>query len=731
MNKTYDLQKKLYLETLLDNYHSKDNSDIHNENDNDNGDDYYSETILKPYSSTHLLLKKYVSETFYKTQLSPFKTKSKFNSSPERIYNPPYDLLIKIDNSNTNTNVNVSTLIENYINNVFNISKNYLKSNTDPDTIKAIISPYSNNLFQNGLCSASAYYQLYDRTKPIKNIILLCTNSTKSSTLISTSFTSIKSYKNETLVNNKPISNTSLKINTKIIDTLKPYLEINNELIENEVSLYSNLPFIETIAPGASIIPILISNSMYLDNNNNNKISNVINILKKYLKSDDTILISTSNFTDTSINNDINTNTNTNINTNINTNRNTNTNYNIKKEDNIILQFIYDNVDGYKTRSSKIDDILFIQNTPSTSSLSFYIFSNLLSNYTNTSRSSSSSSNSSNSNGDSGISIDFNTNYKNLYSRITSYYTSLNEKITSKTINNTINNTINDTINKNHINQFTPNDLFNNSSSTSPSLSLSPLLSSSEPSISYIGLLFTTQPYFENNKKRVIDNSFSEYEKHSLTYFMKQEFYLNTTSSILKNTVSNFNTIKNFNNTIHKINNLPINSPIFKKHLGIFITLYKKDTNELRGCIGTSETNNDDYTIETNIKKFVCELSTKTTKCRDLEFSPIHYNELDILTFELTILYHMKPINSEDYLNHFKFGSDGLLFKTMVNNKPLCKYSLTQMTLYFNRNNKEVSSNTNNNNNNNKILLNELSNTYLSNTNFILFYNEGMIIKSY
>ena len=139
--------------------------------------------------------------------------------------------------------------------------------------------------------------------------------------------------------------------------------------------MYSNLPFIETIAPGASIIPILISNSMYLDNINNNKISNVINILKKYLKNDDTILISTSNFTDTSINNNINTNTNTNI-----------TTPTLKKEDNIILQFIYDNVDGYKTRSSKIDDILFIQNTPSTSSLSFYIFSNLLSNYTNTSK---------------------------------------------------------------------------------------------------------------------------------------------------------------------------------------------------------------------------------------------------------------------------------------------------------------------------------------------------------
>ena len=153
MNKTYDLQKKLYLETLLDNYHSKDNSDIHNENDNDNGDDYYSETILKPYSSTHLLLKKYVSETFYKTQLSPFKTKSKFNSSPERIYNPPYDLLV--NNKDTNaledihnkpvTNINVFyTLIENYINNVFTISNNSFKIKCCTQIqLKQLLVPYS------------------------------------------------------------------------------------------------------------------------------------------------------------------------------------------------------------------------------------------------------------------------------------------------------------------------------------------------------------------------------------------------------------------------------------------------------------------------------------------------------------------------------------------------------------------------------------------------------------
>ena len=75
MNKTYDLQKKLYLETLLDNYHSKEISDTDNDTENDNY--YYSESMVKPYSSTHLLLKKYVSETFNKTKSLPFKTNFK------------------------------------------------------------------------------------------------------------------------------------------------------------------------------------------------------------------------------------------------------------------------------------------------------------------------------------------------------------------------------------------------------------------------------------------------------------------------------------------------------------------------------------------------------------------------------------------------------------------------------------------------------------------------------
>ena len=663
------------------------------------------------------------------------------------IYNPPYDLLV--NNKDTNaledihnkpeTNINYSIKIENYINKVFTISNNHLKSNVYPDTIKAIIVPYSKTIYDIGLGCASSYYQLYNRKTPIKKVILLCTNTINTNKLISTSFTSIKSYKqtntnttNETselhLESPEYTITTSLKFDNKIIESLKPYIEINNENIKNEESLYSNLPFIETIAPNASIIPILISNKMYLDNINSNIINNVITILKRYLKNEDTILISTSNFTH--IDKDNNDNNNDNI--------NDNNNDDIKKEDNTILQFIYDNVDGYKTRSGKIDDILFMQNTPSNSSLSFYIFSNLLSNYTNNLRSPSISSSSSNSNDDSGISIDFNKSNKNIYSRITSAYTSLNKTIT--TINQT----------NTHINL--PNDLFKNNiiKNDTNNTNTNNKKSNSKNSItSYISLIFTIQPYFENNKDRAIDNSFTEYEKYELTHFTKNEFIINTLhQSHLNNNLNN-----NVNNNIihklnynsrfynNKLNNNLLNSPIFKKHLGIFITLYKKENDEIRGCIGTSETNNDDYTIVNNIKRFVLDLSTKDTKCRDLIFTPIKYEELENLNISINILYHMKSTTIENYNNHFKFGSDGLLFKSKVNDKPLSKYSLTQITHYFNKIKKQMyntKDNTiiqtkpiDNSSNFKTILLNELFSIDSNTFNNKLFYNEGILINSY
>ena len=101
----------------------------------------------------------------------------------------------------------------------------------------------------------------------------------------------------------------------------------------------------------------------------------------------------------------------------------------------------------------------------------------------------------------------------------------------------------------------------------------------------------------------------------------------------------------------------------------------------------------------------------------------------------------MKSTTIENYNNHFKFGSDGLLFKSKVNDKPLSKYSLTQITHYFNKIKKQMyntKDNTiiqtkpiDNSSNFKTILLNELFSINSNTLNNKLFYNEGILINSY
>jgi AmmeMemoRadiSam system protein B len=646
----------------------------------DNKNKYkYLKNIHKKNTDTYINVNKTKNFNYNYNYNHNYKKDDITKDFPELIYIPPYNLLCNTSLLYNKNETDLSLLIDTYITKIFDISKTHLKSNVNPDTIKAILVPYS-TLNESGLCCASSYYQLYNRTNPIKRVILLCTNTSETNQFISTSFTYINSYKSNTYS-----STTSLKFDTIIIDKLKPYIEINNENIQNELSFFSNLPFIEYIAPNSLIIPILISNKIYLDNSNIDKINNIIYILKKLLYNDDTILICTSNFSNIEFPN--------------NNQYDIYTHCNIKKKDNVILQFIYDTVNGIKSRSSKIDDILFMQNTPTNSTMAMYVFSNLLAQYSGITRPSSSSSSSISSN-DSGISVNYNKISNTLYSRITSYYNTL--------------------INKNiDIFKFQPSQLFNFNTSVNSN------------SNSYVGIIFTSQPTIGYNYNRVLENSISEYEKLSLINFVKEQLYFNT------------NSMNNSMNNIIKISNIPINSPIFKTHLGLFIIFYKN--NKIRACIGTSDTNNDEYTIEKYIKKFILEISIKETKCRDLIFKPIVFDEINDLTFNINILYHMKSINIDKYYsNYFKFGCDGLLFKSIVNNEndkdkytntttntntntTNFKYSLTSISHYFD----------NNINTKEKLLIDLYNNMNTMNSinnktinTFKLFFNEGILINS-
>ena len=573
-------------------------------------------------------------------------------SIPIRIYNPPYE------SSWFETENNVD--LYKYIKKLFTIAKLNLKSHVNPDTIKGILVPHS-ELKYSGLCSASAYSQIIGRTEPIKRIILLCTNQELSNSFISTSYTDITSY-------NKLMT---LKIDIQSINNLKPYLEINDELFIKENSFNSQLPFIETViqqiqnqtaskTTSTLILPLLISNNLnLLDEKTHLNVKTILIKLIELLKNQDTILICASNLSY--------------INGIFKDKININMHQNIRKKDSEILEFIYNILNGITTRNQRIDDILFIQNAPSCGTMTMYLFAKLLNMYSggldySSSLSSSSSSSDSKSPNIYKV-IDLKENYKHnllksknqsnnlpikkLLSRVCCYYTSLMRK-NIKIYNDTRDNDTrdNDTRdndtgeNFNNFNKFNSLDLVKE-------ININDI---SQSSVSYSSLIFTTQPYIEIKDGRNIENIFSQYEKIALIGLIKEQI------------INNFNINMNIKNKIPLQLILPINCQSFSYNLGVYISIYKDDI--LRACIGTTETNNEDFTILSNVKNFTNDLISKITKYKNLQFLPIEPSEFNKLKFNIIILNNIKSISINDYFGYkFIFGKDGLILKIDKNNK--------------------------------------------------------------
>ena len=320
--------------------------------------------------------------------------------------------------TNINTNINTNTNIN--INKSTSENTHTRANRDDSNTVKAIVVPHS-GLRSSGLCAASAYYQLTRRLTPIKRIILFCTDhgkadSSNENSFISTSYTDIASYTG--------IGNT-IQIDTKSIEQLKTYILIDNPRFQNEYSFNTQIPFIESInhtsntshtssskTKNVLLLPFMISNKLNLNNKkNSNNIRAIMAFLKELLLNEDTVLICTSDFSH--INGEYETKVKTFI------------YQNIRKYDNSILQFIYNELNGVRTYTSNIDDILFINNAPSCGTMSMYLFAKLLNSYTGfqyyNALSSTDSSSSSNSSKNSSSS----RNTRALYPRISCYYTSL------------------------------------------------------------------------------------------------------------------------------------------------------------------------------------------------------------------------------------------------------------------------------------------------------------------
>ncbi len=594
-----------------------------------NFDDGYSTS--SSYTVSTPSYKNYKNNDDYDTSTSSYTTRS--DISQNNIKNT-----LNIDYTNTWFETENNATLEDYIKQLFIISKNYFSPNVEIDTIKGMIVPHA-GLMYSGLCAASGYFALRHRTKHIRKIILLCTNHHDQEI-----YTTNQQYITSFLK-----SRSNIEIDTTTTHELSKHIKINNTLFEQEHSFFMQLPFIESITTTCKLIPLIVGNVNITDENKL-KLNKIITILSSILKEKDSVIICTSDLSH--------------VNGHFNTIIKDNIYFGIRESDSKILNFIYNQFTENKYRTKNIDDILFMQNAPACGIFSMFLFSKILKTYNQIKKKKKSRANidsdSDSSNTSMKSSID---KYYNIYPRLVCYYTSL-QKLEINIYN------------------FNPYQCFKTLD----------IPNSNDSSVSYGSIIFTTQPYI-SKKSRHIESLMTQFEKLALLSLAREHLYLKLAH-------------------IHIPNHLiyPISSPIFKLPLGVFCTI-TTDQNELRGCIGTTETNNLDNTIETNVKKFIEEAAFNDTRFNPLQ--PFEYNRIQL---SLTILYKLKKISIGDYFkSKFKLGKDGIL----INYNNLIGYFLPSVATEYNYNKKELLEELCNN----KIGL--LSKQCYLDHNVQLYFNEG------
>jgi AmmeMemoRadiSam system protein A len=153
-------------------------------------------------------------------------------------------------------------------------------------------------------------------------------------------------------------------------------------------------------------------------------------------------------------------------------------------------------------------------------------------------------------------------------------------------------------------------------------------------------MIFTTQPYIQTRKTRKIEKLCTQYEKMAAIALAREQLYFTLSQKRISNGLI-----------------APINSPVFKLGLGVFVTLYKDG--KLRGCIGTLETGNDEITVGGNIRKYVDEAALN-----DGRFEPVVLKEFPLLDYSVTILNEKQRLTLNEYFgNTFVLGRDGIYLK--------------------------------------------------------------------
>ncbi len=554
-----------------------------------------------------------------------------------QIFIPP------LDSSCFETEFNLTLL--DYIKKLFSISRTNLSSNLERESIKALLVPHS-KIKYSGLCSASAYLELTNRITPIKRIILLCTNhknellqqnitsnntsnnTTNKLNIIAPTFSNIQGIlETPDKEKQKQNFNKKIKIDLELIARIQNLIyldtECDNDIFKEEHSFLTQIPFLELIAPDAILCPLIIGN-ISPNKQTNALLTKLIYILRLYLLKSDTILICSSDLSY--------------INGHIPTKITNNILYNIRRQDNETLQFLYNLIQRVHSRNHIIDTILFMQNTKTCGIHTIYLFGLLLQSINSYNINNFISSEDSCDSGHSSDSIRHfdhlhNTKSKNksknksiskLFSHISCYYTSsLRQNIKL------------DKFNKEQLIP-TPDIFFyeNNLSSIS--------------SISYASIIITRQSYldkdnnfsFRHDKQSIMNNLLTEYEKLSLLELARNTLYYRLLQCRIPS------------NLIQ-----PINSPVFSLHLSVFTSIYK--LGNLHVYSGNLETDNDEYTIIDNIKKYIID-----TVFQETLFPKVELEDFSNLDIKITILSPLKQITLNQFMtDKFTLGLHGLAIK--------------------------------------------------------------------
>lgn len=88
---------------------------------------------------------------------------------------------------------------------------------------------------------------------------------------------------------------------------------------------------------------------------------------------------------------------------------------------------------------------------------------------------------------------------------------------------------------------------------------------------------------------------------------------------------------------------------LLQKKAGVFVSLHKKETDELRGCIGTI------FPTQDSLGEEIIENSISAAT-RDYRFKPVQFDELIDLSVSVDILGEAEQVNSMDDLNPKKYG---------------------------------------------------------------------------